>query len=468
MRLFLILTILTWLPAAAGATTAAEVGGCAGTVPERVLTADPGDYRTVLDTLEPGDLLQLAAGTYTQGLPFFEHHGEENRCIIVEGPEAGGAVFLGRDCCNTVSITDSSYLVIRNLELDGDGRFGDAVKAEGTSQLAHHITLENLSIHDHDVDQQVVGISTKCPAWNWVIRRNVITTTGTGLYLGNSDGEDEFVNGLVEHNLVYDTIGYNMQIKHQNGRSTGLGMPASGVTVIRHNVFSKAANGSSGASARPNLLIGHRPLSGDGSDDDTLIYGNFFHQNPNEALFQGEGHLIFHDNLLVNDFGAAVHVQAHNDVPKRVRVFGNTVVASGTTVSISGGDPSFEQRLAGNALFGDPPSGGVQVDNTAGTYGGATSFLVNPFGVLTGGSNRLDLSPLGTALDASVDTTNITGFEDGDLDFDGTPRSQSVRGAYVGPAAWLPAIERKPESTTEIFTDGFESGNLSAWSSTTP
>jgi hypothetical protein len=100
---------------------------------------------------------------------------------------------------------------------------------------------EKLEIHDHGADQQIVGISTKCPAWNWVIRRNSIGGAGPGQYLGNSDGSAEFVNGLIERNLVRDSIGYAMQIKHQNVRTTGIGEPASNTTIIRHNVFSKGA-----------------------------------------------------------------------------------------------------------------------------------------------------------------------------------------------------------------------------------
>ncbi len=174
------------------ATSADEVGGCEGTVPIRILTATPSDYLAVLDILQPGDLLQLAEGTYTSSLPLWDLHGDENNCIIIEGPESGpAAVFTGRDSSNTVSIGDSSYLIIRNLELDGQGRAGDGVKAEGTAQSAHHITLENLYIHGHGGDQQIVGINSKCPAWNWVIRSNIIEAAGTGIYLGNSDGEDE-------------------------------------------------------------------------------------------------------------------------------------------------------------------------------------------------------------------------------------------------------------------------------------
>jgi hypothetical protein len=465
---------LVLLPVARlGATSAAEVGGCAGTVPARMLTATPSDYLSVLATVQPGDLLQLAAGNYPSGLPLWNLHGSEDSCIIIEGPESGpAAVFTGRDCCNTVSIGDSSYLVVRNLELDGQGRAGDGVKAEGTATSAHHITIENLYIHGHGADQQIVGINTKCPVWSWVIRRNIIEAAGTGLYLGNSDGEDEFADGLIEHNLVVDTLGYNLQIKHQNGRATGLGSPADAVTIIRHNVFSKADNASTGYNARPNLLVGHWPLSGAGSNDDYLIYGNFFYQNPTaEALLQAEGNVILYQNLFVCETGSAVTFQPHNDVPRRIEAFQNTVVAPGTGINVSGGDPSHDQRIIGNAVFaGTPLSGGQQNDNITDAYGTAGSYLSNPFGVITGSSNRLDLYPLSGTLDGSaINRTGLELYEDWNRDFNSAARAGTYRGAYADDGAnpgWPPALERKPDST--LFSDDFESGNLTRWSASVP
>jgi hypothetical protein len=453
-------------PAPSLATTAGELGGCGGTVPERVLSANPSTYGSVVSSLQPGDLLQLDAGTYTGGLWLWDLHGEEDRCIIIEGPETGpAAVFVGSSSFNTVSIRDASYLVVRDLELDGSGTWGDGVKAESTGIEAHHITLENLSIHDHDLDQQVVGISTKCPAWNWVIRRNIIDRAGTGMYLGNSDGSAEFVNGLVEHNLVVDTVGYNVQVKHQNAR-TRPAMPVPAQTLIRHNVFSKADNGSSGGAARPNLLVGHWPLSGDGADDNYLIYGNFFYMNPNEALFQGEGNIIFFANLLVNHAGPAVHVQPHNDVPRRIRIVQNTVVATGMGIRVGGGDPGHSQQVTGNASFaGTPLSGGTQTDNVTGTHAAASSFLVNPDGVISGGTDRLDLYPLSNMLSGPpMDLSGVDGYEDIELDFNGSRRPGTFRGGYAGDGSnpgWLLALERKPD--TGIFADGFESGDTTAW-----
>ncbi len=465
--------LLLALAAPLAATDAGSVGGCAGTVPERILDADPSTYLALLPTLGPGDLLRLAAGTYPSGLPIDGLTGEPDRCILIEGPAEGApAVFTGRDCCNTVSLSNAGYLVIRHLELDGDDRLGDGVKAEGTSDFVHHLTLEDLHIHGHGADQQIVGINSKCPAWNWVIRRNVIEGAGTGVYLGNSDGEDSFVAGLIEHNLITGTVGYNLQVKHQNQRETALGQPAEGSTVIRHNVFSKASGGSTGASARPNLLVGHWPLSGAGVDDDYLIYGNFFYQNPTEALFQGEGNVIFYGNLLVNDDGPAVHVQPHNDEPRRVRLFQNTVVASTTGLRAAGGLGGFTRELTGNAVFAATPlSGGDQIDNVTDTYAAAASYLANPGGAIAGGVDRLDLFPLpGTLSGAAIDLSGLAVYEDWNRDFNGASRPGTFRGAYAGEGSnpgWLLALERKPEFDPEIFADGFESGDTAAWSSTT-
>ncbi len=59
-------------------------------------------------------------------------------------------------------------------------------------------------------------------------------------------------------------------------------------------------------SPRPNVLVGHFPLEGPGVDDDYAIYGNFFYQNRDEALFQGEGNVALYGNLFVNEYGDAI------------------------------------------------------------------------------------------------------------------------------------------------------------------
>ena len=133
---------------------------------------DPSNYRERLSALNPGDRLLLSAGSYDQGLSLSGLNGTESDPIIIEGPQSGArAIILGRSCCNTISIRDSSYVQIKHLDVDAQGLLVDGLKAEGDSQFAHHITVEGLHIYNLGNDQQIVGINTKCPAWDWVIKR---------------------------------------------------------------------------------------------------------------------------------------------------------------------------------------------------------------------------------------------------------------------------------------------------------
>jgi len=439
-------------------------GGCSNTVVTQVINANPTNYLTLLNTLQGGDKLKLSAGVYPVGLPIHNFNASQHNCIIIEGPDVGIAEFTARSCCNTVSIKDSSYVVIRNILINGNELFVDAIKAEGNATYAHHITLEYIDIINHGVNQQAVGISTKCPAWNWVVRHNTITdsdgtSAGTGMYFGNSDGEKAFVNSLVEYNLVTNTTGYNMQIKHQNSRQTNLGAPANGTTVIRHNVFSKVQNSSTGGAARPNLLVGHYPINGVGSNDEYHIYGNFFYQNSSvsEGLFQGTGNISFYNNLLYNNYGAGAYVQAHNGSGARsVRYFHNTVVTNGTGLRISNPLSGFQQITLANAVFSpNPLVGGTQSDNFVDSFANGSIYLTNPVVTLPG----MNLYPVQNQLTGSViDVSTINSYTDWNKDFNGDVFDNSYRGAYSGSGnntGWVLNLAIK--SLAEIiFTNGFE------------
>lgn len=442
------------------------VSGCNGAAPLRTIQATPSTYQSLIAGLLPGDRLQLAAGTYTQGLNLWNKNGQPSQCIVIEGPASGSpALFTGSDSWNLVSLKDSSYIALRNLSLDGLGKAGDGIKAEATAVSVHHILIDGLSLKNFNQNLQIVGINTKCPAWNWVVRRTTITSTGTGMYFGGSAGEYEFANSLVEHNLVHGTLGYNVQFKHQLSRNTSLGVPSTATTIIRHNTFSKETGSLSGMNARPNLLVGHWPLTGAGSSDIYQVYGNLFYQNPYESLFQGEGNVAFHDNLFVNRTGTAVRIQAQNSVPRRIDAFNNTIVATNTGISITGADTAYQQRVIGNAVFASTPlTGGQQSSNVTGPYTAASTYLNNPMAALGSG---LDLYPKtgqlqGTAIDYSV----FSGLLDRDVDFNSRPRIATYRGAYSGSGVnpgWTPALAIKPEPSTgsNVLQNGVPVSGLS-------
>jgi hypothetical protein len=412
-------------------------------------TANPDNYLAKLKKLKPGSHLRLVPGEYKDGLPIQYLLGTAQAPITISGPDSGRRpVFVARPRHNTISIINSSYITLRNLDLDGRNLPVDGLKCEGHADWAHHIVLDGLRIFGHGNNQQTVGISTKCPAWGWVIRNNVIESAGTGLYLGNSDGRAPFIGGLIEHNLIVDTRGYNLQIKHQQTRPVLPGMPSGpSATIIRHNVFSKVQGGSSDEMARPNVLVGHWPPSGPGSRDRYLVYGNFFYQNPDESLFQGESNVALYNNLFVNNFGDAMRIQPHNDTPREVSVFYNTVIATGIGIRLARreGDPPYRRLITGNAIFSRVPLAGYSDEgNLVGTYEAAGEYLTKPFAPL----GEMDLAPLtGKAKSASIDATRLRVYPEWDTDFDGR-REGDRFGAYANhrPPRWLPNLEIKPPS----------------------
>jgi hypothetical protein len=437
-------------PATSSPATASPAAPAPAGPTGRMLKAGPADYLAVLRTLGPGDTLELSPGTYDNpaqvpGLPIFNLNGTATRPITITGPQDGPRpLFLGRSTHNTVRLSNASFVIVRNLEVDGRNLGGAGVASQGAT---HDITIEGLVIRGVGGNQQIVGISTVSHStWNWTIRRNTIIGAGTGIYLGNSDGTSPFVAGLIENNLIRDSIGYNMQVKHQIPRPTDVGLPTGrSVTVIRHNVFSKGATSSTGGLARPNLLVGAFPSTGPGAEDLYEIYGNFFWQNPVEALFQGEGNVAFYANILVNDTGNAVAIQPHNGVPRTIRVFGNTVIARGSGISLRGGDPAHTQQVLANAVFaGTPLTGGQQSANVVGTYDSAAAHLAAPVQTLEG----FDAYPRPGALaQGAFDASALATFTAFDRDFDGRQRQWSIRGAYGSDsvaAVWSLRLGVKP------------------------
>ncbi len=427
-----------WFVAALAVAAPAQLPGAS---PPRVVAANPRTYLALLPTLRAGDTLLLAPGIYDDpdappGLPIFDLHGTASAPITITGPESGPRpLFAGRATHNTVRIANASHVVVRNLDIDGRNLGGDGVNGQGPS---HHVTLENLGIRGIGPDQGVVAISTnRAPASYWTIRGCTIVGAGTGMYLGNSDGRNPFVAGVIERNAVRDTLGYNLQIKHQVPWPDLPGLPGGRtVTIIRDNVFSKAAHGSTGAQARPNVLIGDVPPRGRGSANGYEIYRNHFSQNPTEALFQGEGNVTLYANLFVNDAGAAVTVQPHHGRVRDILVLGNTIVASGHGISIRGGDAAYAQRVVGNAVFAALPIvGGAATANVSGSHAEAVGHLVAP--LATAAERDFHPQP-GTLRGPALDVRDYAGLADRDRDFGGRRRDWTVRGA-LGASPRVPA-----------------------------
>lgn len=420
-------------------------------LPARALDADPSTLASVLPTLKAGDTLNLAPGTYTSALNISGLQGTESAWITIAGPSSGApAVFEGDACCNTVEINDSSYVAVRSITVDGKGvaaAFG--LSAKGSSgNVVHHITVEGCTFVGQGGSQQTVAISTKTPTWGWTIRGNVIDGAGTGLYLGNSNYEEPFIAGVIENNLIKNTIGYNMQIKNQNPWPNHPGIPSGDTkTIIRNNVFIKDDTPSPDG-VRPNLFVGAPPSSGPGSGSSVEIYGNLFVHNGAEPLVQATGRVSIHDNIFVDAADAALLLRDHDGFPLRsARVYNNTIFSAARGV-VLGSAASEGSAVVGNLIFADLLTDGtisMMSDNLGGPAAEAGSSVVSPSTTL----GMMDFYPLaGAAKGAALDLSAMKVDTDYQCDFNGVKKGDfSFRGAYAGEGSnpgWKLAAEVKP------------------------
>ncbi len=406
-----------------------------GVADAAVIDADPSNYRALLGTLGPGDTMVLAPGSYAR-LTLSGLRGEPGGWIVITGPTTGEpAIITSESCCNTVQLYDSAYVAVENLVVDVGGLAVDAINAKDS--VSHHIRIEGCTLQNFPNDQQIVGINTKSTAWNWTIRRNRIIAPGTGMYLGNSNGAAPFIAGIIEQNLIVDSVGYSMQIKHQNSYDLQPGMPAGpNATILRHNVFIKDDRPSTSGD-RPNLLLSGFPDSGPGSEDHYEVYGNFFYYNPRESLIQAAGRLSIHDNVFVGsgeaDGQTALLITPHQGKNVQVaHVYNNTIYGVARGIRITQ-QAATSDAVIGNLVFATDPIGGSisnQRGNMTDTIAAATSYVTSPSTAL----GTMDFYPLpgkvsGAALDLSVVASDV----DYDRDFNGTPKGGfTYRGAYAG------------------------------------
>jgi hypothetical protein len=421
-----------------------------------VIDADPSNYRTLIRRLKPGDTLRLAAGTY-RGLAISNINGSENEWITITGPADGPPAVMageahedasGAECymCrkDVIDIWMSSYIAIENLRIDSRGIAGAfGIAAHGLEEnIVHHIRVEGNTFVGQGGNQQTDAISTKIPTWGWVIRYNRIMGAGTGMYLGHSDGSQPFVAGLIENNLIRDTIGYNIEIKHQRVLPEIEGMPLEPTsTIIRNNVFVKNDRPSPDGD-RPNVLVSGFPATGHGSLNTYEIYGNVFLHNHREALLQASGRVSVHDNLFVDGpyNYPAVLFRQHNRDPVQVAYFYNNTVYTTDTGVQFGSRATVDDAVVGNLIFGSKPISGQilrQEGNIVDTLPNARLHVKAPSFDL----GTMDFYPLarkcsGPAIDLSAFAEDA-GYTS---DFNGLPKVRAAgavvyRGAYAASGA---------------------------------
>lgn len=407
---------------------------------------EPNYYRALVRVLAPGDTLLLPAGVYPDRLNLDGLQGAPSAWIVITGPVSGPSATITTQstCCNTVQLGGNAYVALENLTIDSAGIDAiDGINAKGGP--THDILIQNCTVVGQGSHQGTIGISTKSPAWRWTIRGNRIIEAGTGLYLGNSDGTQPFIAGVIEGNLILNSIGYNMQIKHQlpyGSQPWASQLPAGPQrTVIRNNVFIKEkidwpAGKMDGA--RPNLLVDPFPGLGPGSSDLYEIYGNFFYKNPNEALFQGSGRVSLHDNIFVAAGYRQVSASLtdHNGPLKLAHVYNNTMF------SVAGGGIWFSaaaregDAVVGNLIISGGSGLGGSISNSNGNVLGSVADASLYFAAPSEALGQMDFYPktgCPGCSGAPLAMARFTSETDYDRDFNGASKAgHTFRGAYAG------------------------------------
>jgi hypothetical protein len=415
----------------------------------RQLVATPADLRQVLSQLAPGTDVLLAPGDYRQGLVLRDVRGTPMQPIRFLALDAlQPPKFYARPERNTCSLTRCAYLHIVGLQFDGLGLVGsDAIKLEGEAgNWGHDILIEGCLMLGHGGSQQTVAINTKAPAWGWTIRANTILGAGTGMYFGSAQGEWPLVGATIVNNTVLDPVGYCIQIKHQTHRPKTTEFPLVPATyfnqvhqtVLKGNVLSKAHSELSKTEGwRPNLLIGHLPLQGDGAQDRYLVHSNFFHDNSQEMLFQAEGRFALYNNLFANSLGGAIAIQPHNDVPLDFVILHNTVFAhdAGIRIRTSALRPPQRAVVAGNFVCAAMPYRGETRGSLVVRARGYRQWPIRAGDALVAPSE---------VLEAAEDTAHwMSELPEALFDFQGKPRVRFTAGAFEQPAlAIVPALKR--------------------------
>lgn len=406
------------------------------------LSATPADYVAQLARLEPGDTLLLAAGRYP-GLTL-DRSGEAGAPITVHGPASGApAVVVGRACCAGVTLRDVAYVRLQHLTVDLEGQPVDAVVAEATRGGVHHVTLEDVRLTGFAAGVELAGVRTRCPAWDWAVRRVVIEEPGVGLALGTTGGRAPFVRGLLEQLLVVDPRRSALEVAAVTAWPALAELPGEPTrTVVRDVVFVRTAPLGPGVVPGPLVAHGAGPTTGPGSGGTLEVYAALVLDTVSldTPLAELAVRAVVHHGLWVNATGPGPSLAGLGS-----RAVANTLYTSGRALALGDADAV----VAGNAVFSAAPRpivGGRARDNVVETLGRAPSFVVDPtlrLGVLdlyprAGGgllgAPALDPGLLGDATDAA-------------LDFDGREWTGTTRGAYEGGAAgpaWALAAALKP------------------------
>jgi hypothetical protein len=167
--------------------------------PAATVTAKPtDDLQAKFAALKPGDVLELADGTYDASGLFLASSGTEAQRIYIRGTSRGG-VILRSPTGNVLQIQVASHVVIENLTLEGSG------VDSGTDSSSHGVSFWNGGAAQEDVTLRDLDI-------NGVDMGIVASGTVRGVLVYNSalHGNNVWTKAFIETNLTWNDDGIRL------------------------------------------------------------------------------------------------------------------------------------------------------------------------------------------------------------------------------------------------------------------
>lgn len=441
-------------PIAAALAAALPAPALAAVVP----VASPQDVQNAMQTAQPGDVLELADGVYTDQLFRFEGDGQPGAPITLRPETPGGARLTGSSRLEI----GGTHLVVEGLWFDGGSLGSGHIVRFRTGTISHHCTLRDVAItgynppdrstryfwvslygtnntvehcrfenHDHS------GV-TLCVWGDWpnnhTVRRNHFVDRPAGpangwetIRVGTSDFQDQPSRTLVEENLFQRADGEIEAISSKTGENVyhaNTFRETSATLTLRHGFACDVVG---------NFFLGENTPGAGGVrviGPDHRVWNNYFADLPGRtdgviALEAGEpnapnngyqpvvgGFVGF--NTFVNCGEPAIITNRsinsgdRTALPTGVDIVGNVAASPGQPLAV-GSNPNL--TWASNFVFGGGPG--------AAPAGAVTVLGAHPLGPV--GPDGLRRPAPGGSLENAIDPADTPPFVT--LDMDGQPRS---------------------------------------------
>ena len=309
------------------------------------LTAGNDSWFTTLSgpSLEPGDEIVLAAGTYTDARRLqISQRGTATRPIIIRAA-TGAKVILKRPDArqNSINLAGCQYLIIMDIEITG-GSAGIRIGKRGR-HFAKFITLENLHIHHIGG----VAVTANYPGEIYeglTFRRNHIHHTGghgEGFYLGSNNKPDGSTNGyifnsVIENNYIHDlkggTVSQGDGIELKDGSYNN---------IVRDNVIHDTNY--------PGVIV----YDTDGKAPNIIERNAIW--NTGDHGIQAAADAIIRNNVIFDTGGEGIHCRNHQSaIVGNLKIVHNTILTK-TPIRIVSPRRFSGRVLVANNAFGNSP-----------------------------------------------------------------------------------------------------------------